>query len=371
MVAPQRVGLRVLNRATLQRQWLLQRQDRSALDAIEHLVGMQAQVPLAPYVGLWTRLNGFRTDDLASLIESRQVVRGGAMRATIHLMSSRDFLGIRPLVQPCLEREVFQNSTYGRERLAGLDIEAVLRAGEAWMAETPRTAAELREKLGPQWPEREPAALAHAVRCLLPVIQVPPRGIWGKGGNPTMSTAALWLGEQVEAIPIDDLVLRYFAAYGPARVADVQAWCGLTRLGEVVARLRPRLRTYLDDSGGREFFDVDGMELPADDVPAPTRFLPEFDNVLLAHADRSRFIDDAQRRRLLASERLSRGAVLHDGRVAALWKLHRGARTSLEVEPVTRLSSAALESMEAEGQELLAFAASGDDVSMCFVGPPD
>src|ERR1700754_4064885 len=117
-----------LNRATLDRQWLIERKDETALEAIEHLVGMQAQSPLAPYVGLWTRLNGFEPSELAGLLEERVAVRGSMMRATIHLMSSRDFLAFRPLIQPRLEREVFQNITYGRHRLEGLDMPAVLQA---------------------------------------------------------------------------------------------------------------------------------------------------------------------------------------------------------------------------------------------------
>lgn len=353
------LSLRALNRATLQRQWLLERQDRTALDAIEHLLGMQAQVPLAPYAGLWTRLTNFVPDDLASLLENRQAVRGSMMRATIHLMSSRDFLGIRPLVQPCMDREIYQNQTYGRRRLEGLDIPALLAAGEALMAEAPRTAVQFREELGPLWPNHEPPSLAHAVRCLLPTIQVPPRGIWGKGGSPTMSTADLWLGKPVDAMPIDDVVLRYFEAYGPASVLDVQAWSGLTRLGEVVDRLRPQLRVYTSPEG-RELFDLAATSLPDEDVPAPTRFLPEFDNVLLSHADRTRFLDDTLRGRLLIEERMSRGAVLYDGRVAALWKLIRtGPDKGLEIEAVTSLTPAASESIEAEGNELLAFALPG------------
>ncbi|HEU4946198.1 MAG TPA: winged helix DNA-binding domain-containing protein [Kribbella sp.] len=355
-----KLSLRALNRATLKRQWLLERQDRTALEAIEHLVGMQAQVPLAPYVGLWSRLEGFEPPHLAELLLDRSAVRGSMMRATIHLMSSRDFLAIRPLVQPCMDREIFQNQTYGRARLDGLDIEAVLKVGHSLMASSPRTAAQLRDALAPLWPNHEPPSLAHAVRCLLPTIQVPPRGVWGKGGNPAMSTADLWIGSPVDADPsIDDVVLRYLNAFGPAGVADVQTWSGLTKLGEVIDRLRPGLRTYTDAETGRELFDVEGNELPEPDTPAPTRFLPEFDNLLLSHADRNRVIDDAQRSRLLLQERLSRGAVLYDGRVCALWKLERQGKRSatLAVEPTERLTARACSSVEAEGHRLLGFAA--------------
>lgn len=241
-------------------------------------------------------------------------------------------------------------------------MDAVLAEGHALMAEAPRTAVQLREALGPLWPDREPPSLAHAVRCLLPTIQVPPRGIWGKGGNPTMSTADLWLGSGLDPSPsIDEVVLRYFAAYGPASVADVQAWSGLTRLGEVVDRLRPRLRTYKDESSGRELFDLEGIELPSPDLPVPTRFLPEYDNALLSHADRTRFIDDTLRGRLAIEERFTRGSVLYDGRVCALWKLVRQGKKAAvaEVEPVTRLPRKAVTSIIAEGNRLLSFAAAG------------
>jgi hypothetical protein len=356
------LSLRALNRATLQRQWLVERQERSALDAIEHLLGMQAQSPLAPYVGLWSRLASFRTDELAALLENRSAVRGSMMRATIHLMSSRDFLAIRPVMQPCMDREIYQNQTYGRHRLDGLDMDAVLAAGHSLMASAPQTAVQLREALGPQWPDREPPSLAHAVRCLLPTIQVPPRGVWGKGGNPAMSTADLWLGSGLDPSPsIDSVVLRYFAAYGPAGVLDVQTWSGLTRLGEVVDRLRPQLRTYKDESNGRELFDLASVELPPADLPVPTRFLPEYDNLLLSHADRNRFIDDTSRGRLIIEERLTRGSVLYDGRVSALWKLVRQGKRSavIEVEPLAPLTKTARAEVVAEGNRLVTFVAHG------------
>ncbi|MEU0089263.1 winged helix DNA-binding domain-containing protein [Kribbella sp. NPDC006257] len=357
-----KLSLRALNRATLSRQWLIERQDVSVLEALEHLVGMQAQVPLSPYVGLWSRLVGFEPAALASLLENRQAVRGSMMRATIHLMSSRDFLAIRPLVQPRLEREVYANQTYGRKRLEGLDMDAVLAAGADRMASSPATAVELREHLGALWPDRDAPSLAHAVRCLLPTVQIPPRGIWGKGGNPTMSTAELWLGSPVSAAPIDTVVLRYLNAFGPASVADAQAWSGLTRLAEVFDRLRPSLRTYIDDSNGRELLDVAGNELPPEDLEVPTRFLPEYDNLLLAHADRNRWLDDDLRERLLIQEVLNRGSVLYDGQVAAMWKLHRQGKKSatLEIEPLIKLTAKARSAITTEGEHLLAFATPAD-----------
>ena len=354
------LDLRTLNRATLQRQWLLERSERTALDAVEHLAGMQAQAPLAPYVGLWSRLTGFAPDDLAALLLDREVVRGSLMRATIHLVSARDFLAFRPLIQPCMEREIYMNQTYGRHRVEGLDMDAVLVAGRALLEDKPRTAAELRTLLGPSWPDREPPVLAHAVRCLLPTIQVPPRGIWGKGGNPAMSTAEAWLGHPVDAAPsIDEMVLRYLHAFGPASVQDVQTWSGLTRLSEVVDLLRPQLRVYADPNG-RELFDLADIEVPPADIPAPVRFLPEFDNILLSHADRTRVASKGDQAAAMAlNERMVWGSVLHDGFLCAGWKIHRPRKSEahLEIRTLHPLTKSVRAAIEPEAQALLTWAA--------------
>lgn len=323
---------------------------------------MQAQVPLSPYVGLWSRLSDFSPDDLVSLLLERQVVRGSMMRATIHLMSSRDFLAMRPLIHPCMEREIYQNQMYGKHRVAGLDMDAVLKAGRSLLDESPRTAASLRSLLGPLWPDREPAVLAHAVRCLLPTVQVPPRGVWGKGGNPTMATAESWLGQSVSEAPsIDQMILRYLGAFGPASVLDVQTWSGLTRLGEAVDRLRPRLRTYADEQTGRELFDLAEVSLPDPDTPAPVRFLPEFDNVLLSHADRRRVASPEDQRlwSVVNDRRLTLGAVLFDGFLCAAWKIHRTGKkaATLEIQPLRKLPRAASDAILAEGNNLLSWSA--------------
>ena len=202
---------------------LLRRRKLPVEAAIEHLIGMQAQAPNPPYVGLWTRLEGFRTDELSTLISDRQAVRASMIRATIHLVTARDFLTLRPVVQPVLERDVYGNSTYGKERLAKLDVDTVLAAGRMLLEEHPRTAAELRRRLGLQWPDRDPAALAYAVRGLLPLVHVPPRGLWGESGPVALTTAESWLGQSVARVcGPDETILRYLAAFGPATVADAR-----------------------------------------------------------------------------------------------------------------------------------------------------
>jgi hypothetical protein len=363
------LGRRALNRALLERQLLLRRGTLSALEAIEHLIGMQAQVPEAPYVGLWSRLEGFRAEELVRLISGRRAVRASMMRATIHLVSDRDFLALRPVVQPVLEREVYGNSTYGKHRLEGLDVGAVLAAGKALMEERPRTAAELRGLLGRRWPDRDPASLAYAVRGLLPLVHTPPRGLWGESGPVALTTAEEWLGSSVvPERPPDEAMLRYLAAFGPATVADARTWLGLSGLREVFERLRPRLVAFRDERG-RELFDVPGAPLPAPETPAPPRFLPAFDNALLSHADRSRVIADEQRA-LLSRDPYMRGVLL-DGFVRATWKAERDReKATLAIEPFEPLRDEERYSLAEEGSRLLAFAApSAETHAVEFSGP--
>ena len=349
---------RALNRALLERQMLLRRQELPVEEAIEHLVGMQAQVPNAPYVGLWTRLEGFRADELSTLISDRQAVRASMMRATIPLVTARDFLTLRPVVQPVLKRDVYGNPTYGMDRLAKLDVDAVLAAGRMLLEEQPRTAAELRRLLGPQWPDRAPAALAYAVRGLLPLVQVPPRGVWGQSGPVALTTAEAWLGRSVAPSRVpDEAILRYLAAFGPATVADERKWSGLNGLREVFERLRARLVTFRDDSG-RELYDVPGAPLPDPETSAPPRFLPEFDNALLSHADRTRVISD-EHRRALFKDPMMRGVLL-DGFVCGTWKTERtSGKATLLIEPFEPLPPKDRDSLAKEGERLVRFVGQG------------
>lgn len=345
---------RSLNRALLDRQLLLRRHRMPAAQAVEHLVGMQAQAPNPPYVGLWTRLEGFRPDELGQLMLDRAVVRATLMRGTIHLVSARDCLRLRPVLQAFLERQVWANATYGRAHLEGVDLDAVLAAGRALVEEEPRTVAALRELLGPRWPDREPSALAFAVRLLLPVVYVPPRGVWGLSGPVAFTTVESWLGAPVpERSSLEDMVLRYLAAFGPATAADAQTWSGLTRLGEVFASLRPRLRVFRDESG-RELYDLPDAPRPGPDVPAPVRLLPEFDNLTLSHADRARVIADEHRRVIASRNGMVPGMLLVDGFVRGIWRLARTRReVRLRVEPFERLSRRDRDAVAAEGEALL------------------
>lgn len=347
---------RALNRALLERQLLSRRRRLPVADAVERLVGLQGQNPLDPYVGLWSRLDRFRPERLAELIAERRAVRMPLMRATIHLVTANDVVALRPVLQAVLERVFVTGSPFGRA-LEGVDLKAVTAAGRSLLEDRPRTRADLRRLLGERWPDRDPNALAQAITYLLPVVQVPPRGLWGRSGQATWAPADVWLGRSVDgSVGPEGVILRYLRAFGPATVADVQAWSGLTRLREVVDRIRPRLRTFVDEHG-RELFDVPGGPLPDPDVPASPRFLPVYDNSCLGHADRSRILAEDDRRRAQA-DGLDRGPVLVDGFAVATWRLVRGrGAVTLEVQPYRRLTRSEAGALTEEGERLLVFLA--------------
>jgi hypothetical protein len=350
---------RALNRATLERQLLLRRSELPVLDAIEHLVGLQAQVPFDPYTALWSRLREFSPDSLAELLVERRVVRTTVMRATIHLVSADDCLLLRPLMQPVLDAELARHRDYSPP-LRGLDLEPALEYARTVLAERPRTGPELRAAFGERFPGQDAAALAYACRCLLPLVQVPPRGVWGLTAAVTTTTAESWLGRPLAERPsLDEVVQRYLAAFGPAAVADVGTWSRLTGLRAVVERLRPRLRTFRDERG-RELFDLPDAPRPDPATPAPPRFLPEYDNVLLSHADRSRFVAPEERARVGGLAGRVHGSVLYDGFGWGVWRLERdresGAAT-LVIGRLRRATARATDSVAAEGRRLLRFLA--------------
>jgi hypothetical protein len=359
-IAGPTLGRRALNRALLARQLLDERHRIEPLDALDQLVGMQAQAPLAPYVGLWSRLDRFRPETLSTAMLDKAAVRISLMRATIHLVTSPDALWLRPLLAPVLERG-FGSSAFAR-RLARVDLPEVVAAGRDLLSARPMTTPDLASQLADRCPGVDRESLAYAVGYLVPLVHVPPRGVWGRTGPVRRTTLESWLGRPLDADPsIGQLVLRYLAAFGPASVMDVQAWSGLTRLRPVLERLRPDLATFTDESG-RELFDLPDAPRPDPDAPAPPRFLPEYDNVLIGYADRTRIIPAGRRIPLPPGNGATRGTVLLDGIFAGEWRIVPGDGDAvLSIDPFERIEAGDLAALHQEGAALLRFAAAGLD----------
>ncbi|WP_431985650.1 winged helix DNA-binding domain-containing protein [Streptomyces griseoflavus] len=340
------LGARALNRATLERQLLLRRSPMSPVDAAGHLLGLQAQNVKPPYYALAARLDGFTPEALSRPMADREVVRIVTLRSTIHTHTVRDCLTLRPLVQPARDREINQF----RAGLTGVDLDRLATLARELVETEPRTMGQLREALSAEWPDADPQALALAARCKLPLVQITPRGLWGRGGQVVLTTAEHWLGRPAEPAPATPgaTVLRYLAAFGPASVKDMQTWAGLTRLRDAFERLRPRLVTFRDE-GGTELFDLPDAPRPDPDTPAPPRFLPEFDNLLLSHADRTRVVPPEYRGRSWNGN-VAHRTLLVDGFLAGLWRLDGQA---LVIEEFAPLGRARREEVTAEGERML------------------
>ncbi|MET0737508.1 MAG: winged helix DNA-binding domain-containing protein [Acidimicrobiales bacterium] len=348
-----RLSDRALGRATLSRQLLLERTGMDPLAAVEHLVGLQAQIPLDPYTALWSRLDGFRPEEVGRLLEERALVRIVVMRGTIHLLSAEDALVLRPLMQPVLDAELARHGEF-KDVLNRLDLVSLMARLRPLVVEAgPVSPTGLRALIEAELPELDARALAYASRNLLDMVQVPPRGVWGRTGQVRTTPLDSWLDRPLARRPsLDAVVLRYFAAFGPASVADVAAWCRLTGMREVVDRLRPQLRPFRDERG-RELWDLPDAARPDPDTPAPVRFLPEYDNALLSHADRSRF----QAVSSLTIDPPVKGTVLHDGLVRAVWHQETSgtATARLVVRTFEPLSKRVRATIAAEGRRLLRF----------------
>ncbi len=344
---------RALNRALLARQMLLAREPITPLVAIEHLVGLQAQQARPPFIQLWSRLADFRREDLASLWDSREVVRATLMRCTLHLMSTRDFRTFRPALQPVLTGAM---RSILRDRLDSFDLQPVLAEARRLFAERPRTFTEIRNALVEQFPDADERAMGYAVRTQLLLVIVPEDHPWGFRADGDFALAEDWLGRPVEGDPDPrELVLRYLAAFGPASAADIQAWSGLGGLAPVLNELRPQLQLFRDERK-RELFDLPDAPRPPEETRAPARFVGDFDNLVLSHADRTRIIADEHRPVVVTKNGLVLGTILVDGFVAGTWKVTRTRKTAaLTVTPFAPLPPAAKAELEAEGVNLVRF----------------
>ncbi|HEX6050880.1 MAG TPA: winged helix DNA-binding domain-containing protein [Gemmatimonadaceae bacterium] len=348
------ISNRALNRALLARQMLLAREETTALDAIARLVALQAQLARPPFVGLWTRVDGFRRTDLADALSDRRVVRVTSLRGTLHLMTAADYVTLRGALQPMLTRGM---QGILRDRAVTLDLKKLEGEARKFFGKAPATFDALRKHLEAKFPQGDERAMAYAIRMHLPLVQVPTDATWSFPAAASFALADAWLSRQVStaARTAEALVLRYLAAFGPATVADAQAWSGLAPLRDVFESLRPSLVTFRDERK-RELFDLPNAPRPDPDSAAPVRFVPDFDNLVLSHDDRSRIIAAEHRPRVTTKNLQVRATILVDGIVAGTWKSERKRKTAvLVIEPFGVIAKRTRALLDAEGESLLAF----------------
>jgi hypothetical protein len=352
--AERTLGLRELNRTTLRRQLLLQRSDVSAVKAIERLVGVQAQLARPPFVGLWSRLDRFDRAELTKAIEQRTVVKATLLRGTLHLLTARDYLSFRATFQATLSNAL---DDVLKAKGAHVDVPRLVDAARDFMHAAPRSFAEITTLLTGLEPDGDPGAMRYAVRTHLPMIQVPIDTAWGYPGNPRFALAEDWLDIPVPTTDGQhaELVKRYLAAFGPATVKDVETWSYLPSLQPAFDTLAPELVRYRDERG-RTLFDLPGLPIEPEDAPAPLRFLPEFDNLLLAHQDRTRVVPKAARGKVFLPGLRVAATVLVDGFVAATWTTERVKQAvTLTVAPLAPVNAAVQAELMAEGDRLVRF----------------
>ncbi|MDO9352979.1 MAG: winged helix DNA-binding domain-containing protein [Solirubrobacteraceae bacterium] len=376
MADPTVLSTRALNRALLARQLLLAREPRTPVEVIGRLAGLQAQEPLPPFVGLWTRIEGFEREALLAALDDRSVVRATLMRGTLHLLRSDDYKALRGAIQPALDGAI---KVLG-DRAQGLDLAALLPAARALLSDGPLTFNELRPALQERFPDVNDRALGYATRTNLPLVMEATDDRWGYARDSRFALAEAWLdgiGEATDARLLagptsateEMLVRRYLAAFGPATVADFQRWSAVPGAGPTFERLRPELEVFADDKG-RELFDLPDAPRPAESTEAPVRLIPEFDNLVLGHEDRRRIIADEHRPGLVTKNLRVRAVYLVDGFAAGTWKVARTkTKAVLTLEPFEKTTKTALRPVVAEAERLLAFTDEAAKTRLVEIGP--
>ncbi|MGP4026639.1 winged helix DNA-binding domain-containing protein [Actinomadura sp. 3N407] len=344
---------RTLNRAALERQLLLKRSHMPARDAVARLVAIQAQETNMPYLGLWTRLAGFRRQELTDLMTDRSVVRASILRGTQHMALAEDYLWLRPLVRDSILRG--RQAAFGRVT-KDWDLDELATEARKLLDGRTLTRPQLARSLAELWPGRDLQALGWSVQALLPIVHPPPSGTWNTGGATPFALAEDWIGKPLHDTAPDRLIRRYLAAFGPASVKDFQMWSGLRRMDAAFAELRSTLEVYKDENGV-ELFDLPGAPLPEGDVPAPIRFLPFFDNLILAYADRTRLMTD-EHRKVVCVGAVTKPTLLIDGRVHGIWSFEhdkKAQRAGVTIDLFAPLPDEG--AVEEEAGRLLRFAA--------------
>lgn len=346
-----RLTPRRLNRTLLLRQHLLERVDATVAQEVEHLVGLQAQENLAPFLSLAARLRTFDPADVTRGLEGRSLVRFLTLRGTVHLLVADDALTLRQWTAPVHEREIGISQAIGTAR--EVDREAFLAALSDLLADGPLAQKALGAALGERFPEHSATALGQLARSAAPLVQCPPRGTWKGSGGVVYQYADRWLGRPFAEPDVEALVRRYLAAYGPATAADVTTWSGVTRLVPVLKAMTDLV--VHEDERGKPLYDVPDAPLAPEDAPAPVRLLGQYDNLWLSHAARDRVTTAETRGLWMGSNGGMANTVFADGMLVGLWRAVDG-RVVLE-EParqLTREERADLDAEVARVEELLA-----------------
>ena len=345
--------LRELNRATLARQLLLRRHRVSVTKAIERTAGLQAQWPPSPYLGLWSRVDGFRPDDLVRAIQRRQVVKATLMRTTLHVVTARDYLAYAGIYRASRIRALQRQLEAAGEDADFADDGERLAA---FAAEQPRSRPELLALLGRpklRIEDRMPWLVWYGLSAHAGLVSGPESSVWRShtaGG--TFVPARTWLG--ADGASGDDayvqLVRRYLAAFGPASRADAAKWTGMARSGVDRGFAGLSLRRFRDELG-RDLVDLPRAPLPPPETPAPARLLPRFDNLVLSHDDRRRILADEHRAAVIQGGEV-RATFLVDGFVAGTWSFDDGR---VQLEPFVPLPRSTRREIEDEAARLEAF----------------
>ena len=343
-----------LNRATLARQLLLERVRLDPVDAIERLVGLQAQEPASPYIALWSRLEGFRADELDRAFVERRAVKGTLMRVTLHAVSARDYVAFWPALRDSLRQFRERALRWGDSTVPGSLAERALE-----YAAEPRTNTQMRRFLEQL---AEPVADRDAwwgVRTHVPFVMVPERVTWSFGRRPVFMAAHSWLDLPLTSPDegLDHLVRRYLAGFGPATLGDLSQFTGIarSRLKVALERLASELRLFRNEAG-RLLYDVPDGPLPPAGTPAPVRFLPMWDSILLAYEDRSRVVPAEHRPRVVQTNGDFLAAFAVDGHVAGLWRaVAVDGRTRIAWDAFEPLPAVVQRELEDEAERLAAF----------------
>ena len=315
------LSLRDLNRTLLRRQHLLERTTLTALGMVDHLIGLQAQDNLPPYLSLAARIEGFDPYELSDALARRDAVRFLTMRGTIHVLVPGDALRLRAWVQPALDRQSATNQMTRPAR--DVPVEELVASTRRLLEPGPLPVRQLGEQLAESFTDVPAPALAHMARERVPMVQVPPRGLWRRSGGVVYQTVEGYLGRPTSEIDVRELVRRYLRAFGPATAADMTAWSRVTRLGPVFESMQDEL-VVVECEDGRRRYDVPGAPYVDGDTPAPVRLLGAYDNVWLSHANRDHIFPVDMRPRWMGANGGVGNTIFVDGFMAGLWRIREG-----------------------------------------------